>query len=136
MRALITALVLLVAAFLQPAARADEAAIRTVIESQIDAFRADDGERAYSYAAPGIREMFGDVGRFMSMVRQGYRPVYRPRDYAFGPLRDTPRGPEQEVFVTDEAGISWVAVYSLEQQPDGSWKISGCRLVRRPGVSA
>lgn len=141
MRALAAALVLaFVASFavvLGPAdARSEEAAIRSVIESQIEAFRADDGPRAYSYAAPGIKDMFRDDTRFMAMVRQGYRPVYRPRDYTFGALRDTPHGPVQEVFVVDEAGVSWVALYSLEQQPDGSWKISGCHLVRRPELNA
>lgn len=117
-------------------ARADDrAAIRSVIESQIEAFRADDDARAYGYAAPGIRRMFPSPERFMRMVREGYRPVYRPRDVTFGALRESPLGPIQEVFLVDEAGIAWTALYSLEQQPDGSWLISGCRLVRT-GLSA
>ncbi|NJK33252.1 MAG: DUF4864 domain-containing protein [Deltaproteobacteria bacterium] len=41
-----------------------------------------------------------------------------------------------KVYIVDEAGISWVALYSLEQQPDGTWKISGCQLLRRPGLNA
>jgi hypothetical protein len=138
MRTLLAGLTLLLAAaILQPApARADEGAIRSVIESQIEAFLADDGAQAWSYASPGIQNMFGSQERFMSMVRQGYQPVYRPRDWAFGELRETPRGPMQEVFVVDEAGVSWVALYSLEQQPDGTWRISGCQLLRRPGLNA
>lgn len=138
MRALLAALMLVAsAALLQTApARAEEGAVRSVIESQIEAFLADDGALAYSFASPSLREMFGSETRFMSMVRQGYRPVYRPRSYDFGAFRDTPRGPTQEVFVTDEDGVSWVALYSLEEQPDGTWRISGCRLLRRPGVSA
>ncbi|WP_349367743.1 DUF4864 domain-containing protein [Salinarimonas sp.] len=138
MRALLAGLAcLLAAALLQPApAQADEGAIRSVIESQIDAFRADDGARAYSYASPGIQRIFPSAEMFMGMVRQGYRPVYRPRDYSFGTLRETPGGPVQEVTVVDEAGVTWTALYSLEQQPDGTWRISGCQLVRRPGLSA
>ena len=120
MRALLAGLTLLLAAALvQPApARADEGAIRSVIESQIDAFRADDETRAYSFAAPGIQRLFPSPERFMTMVRQGYPPVYRPRDYAFGDLRETTRGPVQEVTIVDEAGVTWQALYALEQQPD------------------
>lgn len=138
MRSLLAVLTLvLAAALLQPAsARADEGAIRSVIESQIQAFLADDDARAWSYAAPSIQGMFGSQERFMSMVRQGYQPVYRPRDYAFGDLRETPGGPLQEVYIVDEAGVSWVALYALEQQADGTWKISGCQLLRRPGLNA
>ena len=138
MRTLLAGLTLiLAAAILQPApARADEGAIRSVIEGQIAAFRADDAPGAWSYAAPSIKGMFGNEQRFMSMVRQGYPPVYRPRDYAFGELRQAPGGPLQEVFIVDEAGVSWVALYSLEQQADGTWKISGCQLLRRPGLNA
>ena len=139
MRALLAAVTLAFAAFvLQPTApaRADEGAIRSVIESQIEAFLSDDEARAWSYASPSIQTMFGSVDRFMSMVRQGYRPVSRPRDYTFGDLREAPSGPQQEVYIVDESGISWVALYSLEQQPDGTWKISGCQLLRRPGLNA
>jgi hypothetical protein len=138
MRALLAGLTLLLAAaLLQPApARADEGAIRSVIESQITAFLADDGARAYSFASPGIQQMFPNADVFMSMVRRGYRPVYRPRDWSFGRLRETAGGPVQEVAIVDEAGVSWTAIYSLEQQADGTWRISGCRLVRRPDLSA
>lgn len=138
MRALLAGLTLLLAAsLLQPApARAEEGAIRSVIESQIEAFLADDGARAYSYASPSIQRIFPSAETFMGMVRQGYRPVYRPRDYSFGRLSETPRGPVQEVTIVDEAGVVWTALYSLERQPDGTWRISGCQLVRRPGLSA
>ncbi|MGJ3265554.1 MAG: DUF4864 domain-containing protein [Salinarimonas sp.] len=137
MRAFLAGLTLLLAAaFLPASAGADEAAARSVIEGQIAAFLSDDGARAYSYAAPGIKRLFGSQERFMAMVRDGYRPVYRPRDWSFDTYRQTPAGPVQEVTIIDEAGIAWRAIYSLEQQPDGSWKISGCQLLRLPGVSA
>ena len=82
-----------------PAARADDAppalpapdraAIRAVIGAQIDAFRHDDGVRAFGYASPGIRAQFGNAAAFLDMVRRGYAPVYRPRAYVFGPLTRT-----------------------------------------------
>lgn len=117
---------------------AQEAAgpIRGVIESQLRSFLADDAEGAWSFASPGIQRMFGTREVFMAMVRQGYAPVYRPRDWTFGEMRDTPSGPEQDVRIVDEAGDGWIAVYSMERQPDGSWRISGCRLVKAPPPTA
>ncbi|MHB2166160.1 DUF4864 domain-containing protein [Alsobacter sp. R-9] len=119
-------------ALVQPvAARADDA-VRAVIEDQLKAFLGDDGPRAWSHASPGIQTMFRTTDNFMAMVRQGYQPVYRPKAWSFGPLRDTPAGPEQEVRITDTAGEDWLAVYTMERQPDGSWKIAGCRLLKAP----
>ena len=53
----------------------DRVAIETTISAQMDAFRRDDGEAAFAFAAPGIRARFGDAETFMTMVRSGYRPV-------------------------------------------------------------
>lgn len=107
--------------------------IRKVIEHQIEAFRRDDGSAAYEDAAPGIRRLFPTDRDFMDLVQRSYKPVYRPRRYVFGETRRTEAGLDQGVDIQDESGVDWVAVYSLEQQPDGSWKISGCTLVRAPG---
>ena len=115
---------------------AERAAIRVLIESQIAAFQRDDGAAAYAMAAPAIHGIFPTVEAFMAMVRQGYMPVYRPRSVVFGPLQDSPVGPLQWVFLTGPDGVNYVAVYSLERQADGSWKISGCALARdnRPAI--
>ena len=47
------------AAQAQSLSSADRAAIRQVIEAQVDAFRRDDGSAAFSYASPVIQGMFG-----------------------------------------------------------------------------
>jgi len=41
-------------AFAQDLSAADRSAIRDVIQSQVDAFRRDDGEGAFGYASPSI----------------------------------------------------------------------------------
>src|SRR5579863_5743434 len=64
---------------------ADEKAIRTVVQAQLDAFSIDDGAKAFSYAAPSIREQFGIPEVFMAMVREGYPVVYRPASVSFMP---------------------------------------------------
>ena len=58
------------------------------------------------------------------------------RSYTFGTLRLEPDGPVQEVIITDAAGTQWLALYSMELQPDGTWKISGCSLVKAPPNTA
>ena len=55
----------------------DLTAIREMISDQLAAFVADDGERAFSHASPGIRGLFGNAAAFMAMVRGGYPSVYR-----------------------------------------------------------
>lgn len=107
----------------------DPPAIRSVIQSQIDAFQHDDGAAAYGFASPTIRQIFPLAGAFMDMVRGQYQPVYRPRSVTFGPLVDGPSGPEQKVFLVGPDGKSWVALYTLQRQPDGTWKINGCVLL-------
>jgi len=36
----------------------------------------------------------------------------------------------QRVHIVDENGQGWEALYTLEQQADGSFKITGCTLLK------
>jgi hypothetical protein len=112
----------------QPASDTDRAVIQTMIGNQIEAFRHDDGRTAYSLASPVIQSIFPTVDAFMAMVTRGYPMVYRPQSVTFGPLLDTPLGPVQKVFITGPDGQSYVALYPMQRQPDGSWKINGCSI--------
>ncbi|HEY2561935.1 MAG TPA: DUF4864 domain-containing protein [Caldimonas sp.] len=110
----------------QPVAAGDARAVRAVVAAQLDAFASDDAERAFSYAAPAIRAMFGTPERFLAMVRSGYPVVYRAASVTFlVPLRI---GAEivQGVHLTDADGALWLATYRLERQGDGAWRIKGC----------
>jgi len=107
---------------------ADRAAIRDVIQRQIEAFRRDDGEAAFGFASPTIRGMFGASDVFMDMVRSGYRPVYRPRTFEFGALVTLDGKPAQKVDIVGPDGRPVVALYVMTQLPDGSWRIDGCYL--------
>ena len=57
--------------------------------------------------------------------------ILRLQDVLFGELSDHGEGRIQAVQLTDEAGDTWLALYTLEKQPDGSWLISGCTLVKQ-----
>lgn len=115
---------------------ADRAAIQRVISDQIAAFLADDSARAYGFAAPGIQRLFPSPEMFMAMVRGGYPPVYRPREFRFG---QTDRADElvvQFVHIVGPDGRPALAAYFMERQADGSWRIAGCQLLPPPGESA
>ncbi|MDP2329292.1 MAG: DUF4864 domain-containing protein [Reyranella sp.] len=108
---------------------ADRAAIRDVIQSQVEAFRRDDGNAAFGYASPMIQGMFGEANVFMDMVRQGYRPVYRPQTFDFREIVDLHGEVAQKVHVVGPDGRPVTAVYPMTRLPDGSWRINGCYLL-------
>ena len=111
----------------------DRAEIQRVIGAQMDAFKRDDGVAAFSYAAPSIRDIFQTPERFMTMVQRGYQPVYRPLDVQFQELVESQGRLLQKVQVVGPDGRPVMAVYTMQQQPDGSWRIAGCVLVRLDG---
>lgn len=108
----------------------DQAVLKSVVEGQMDAFKRDDAGAAYQFAAPKIQLLFPTAEAFIGMVREVYKPVYRPAALAFGPVAMGPGGPTEKVFITAADGTNWIALYSFEQQAGGSWKISGCLLLR------
>lgn len=112
-----------------PVRPADATAIRDVISRQVAAFRRDDAEGAFAFASPRVREQFGDATTFIRMVREGYLSVYRPREFAFGGL--TVEGDEgvQEAHVTGPDGTPVTAIYLMQRQPGGAWRIDGCVLI-------
>ena len=114
---------------------ADQAAIRQVIQSQIAAFQKDDGPTAYGYASPTIQQKFINPEVFMEMVRTGYPAVYHPRTVEFRDLKVESGRLLQEVFVVGPDGSPALAIYEMQRQPDGSWRINGCWLTGAPDQS-
>ena len=112
----------------QDVSDADRTAIRDIIQSQVEAFRRDDGDAAFGYASPSIRGMFGSSEIFMDMVRQGYQPVYRPREFDFREIVTLHGQITQKVHVVGPDGQPVTAFYPMTQLPDGTWRIDGCYL--------
>jgi hypothetical protein len=135
-------LILLIALFLAMPAVAEETstanpAFRSIITHQLQAFAADDAPTAYADAAPNVQKIFPTSDVFMNMVRGGYAPVYRNKAYDFeGSGIDTSGRPYQRVGIIGADGARYEAVYFMEQQADGSWKISGCVVAKAAGEDA
>ena len=124
-------LVTFVIGFALPVHAADDvAAGQSVIRSQVEALGRDDAAAAYSYAAPAIQDIFPQADIFMDMVRQSYAPVYRHKSFEFGEARTLDGKIAQRVHIIDAEGVPWEALYTLELEPDGSIKISGCVLLK------
>ena len=114
------------------AAQAQPTTPQGVIDAQIEAFRADDMDRAFSYASPSIRTLFGTPQNFGAMVRQGYPMVWRPADVRYLGLRDVDGLLWQRVRFTDMGGDVHLFDYNMIQTENG-WKINAVHPVA-PGA--
>jgi len=127
-------MVLLLLALLAAApglAVADDATpAQSAIRRQEQAFARDDAAAAYAQAAPELHAMFPSPEIFMAMVRQGYAPVYRHKSFEFGESKTEGGVIAQRVRIIDANGEAWEALYTLETQPDGDLKITGCSLLK------
>lgn len=107
----------------------DRVAIRNAIERQLQAFQNDDAVSAFAFASPGIQQTFQNPDNFIEMVKNYYQPVYRPRSVVFDDLAIVNGNLAQPVLLHGPDEIPIRALYLMEQQPDGSWRIHGCHLV-------
>jgi hypothetical protein len=124
-------LLLTLLAFAAPASAADDVATaQGVIRAQEQALARDDAASAYSYAAPAIHQLFPQADIFMTMVQRQYAPVYRHQRFEFGESRAEGSFVAQRVHIIDANGEAWEALYTLEQQADGSYRITGCTLLK------
>lgn len=110
-------------------------AITSTIQNQFEAFKQDDFERAFSYASPNIKRIFGSHQNFGAMVQRGYPMVHRPSDVRFLDLREENGAPTQKVQVRDAGGKTHLLEYQMIETEDG-WQINGVRLLKNAGVAA
>lgn len=108
----------------------DRRAIRAVIADQLAAFQRDDGAAAFAQATPDIQGVFQTPEKFMRMVRDAYQPVYRPSQVEFRDIVDFRGAPAQRVYLVGPDGVAVIALYPMERQADGTWRINGCYLLR------
>lgn len=116
-------------------AAAQQAEIEGTINSQIEAFKSDDFEQAFSFATPGLQRLFRSPENFERMVTQGYPMVWRPADVEYLELAE--RGGEQwqKVRIVDQKGFAHLLLYRMIETPEG-WRIGGVQLLKNPGATA
>jgi hypothetical protein len=129
MRQLLFSFVIL--AGLAGAGHAQSTGITATIDAQIEAFLADDVERAFTYASPDIRRVFRTAENFGTMVREGYPMVWRPADLRYLELREIAGALWQKVQITDAAGRVHVLDYQMVNLENG-WKINAVQILQVP----
>ena len=116
-------------------AAAQEEPIRATIRSQIEAFQADDFARAFTFASPTIKGMFGTPEVFGQMVRQGYPMVHRPAQTRMMALREVAGTLWQRVLITDAEGRGHMLDYQMLETPEG-WRINAVHYVAQADLGA
>jgi Domain of unknown function (DUF4864) len=107
---------------------ADWAAIKKVIAEQRSALKAGDASKAFSYASPGIRDQFGDAATFIDMVRTMYSALLTARYVEFLEGAVIDGAVIQPLRLIDSDSTVRVALYIMEKQDNGTWRIGGCRI--------
>lgn len=133
MRTLIFAAALWLGTAIGAAAQQDD--IRQTIRNQLDAFRAEDLETAFTFASPTIQGIFRSPEMFGHMVQHGYPMVWRPGTVVFMGLEDRDGALFQIVVIEDRAGKAHTLEYKMIQI-DGRWQIDGVRLLAIDGAVA
>lgn len=115
------------------AAKADP--VQDVISGQLEALQADDFAKAFTYASPTIKRLFGSPERFGQMVRNGYPMVWRPAEVEF--TGQEVRGPfiYQTLRIRDAQGVFHHLEYQMIQTENG-WQINGVQFIEAPELAA
>ncbi|HTO10467.1 MAG TPA: DUF4864 domain-containing protein [Candidatus Binatia bacterium] len=103
-----------------------------VVMQQLDAFRRNDFQAAFTFASRTIHDLF-DAARFEAMVRGGYPEIARS---VRANIDGSKRGDAGELYlflhVQGENGRAVEAVYEMVRE-GGGWRING--VVTRPDTS-
>jgi hypothetical protein len=105
--------------------------IEATISSQIEAFKTDDFEQAFTYATPTLQKLFQTPENFQRMVTGGYPMVWRPAEARYLELTERDGVMWQKVQITDLKGFIHLLLYQMEQTANG-WRIAGVQLLRVP----
>ena len=111
----------------EPAPR-DWKAIKAVIGDQLATLKKDDGARAFKHAAPALQAQFGDAATFLRMVHAGYQPLIdaRHREYLDGAVVEGQVIQPVRLVLKDDTVL--VALYTMQKDDAGRWRIAGCLL--------
>ena len=109
--------------------------IQNTISNQLKAFAVDDFSEAFTHASQGIKDIFGSVENFSTMVKKGYPMVWRYDNFQFLKLEETLQGYSQTVRITDKKNELFLLKYFMTNI-SGIWKISGVSIIEASDFSA
>ena len=106
--------------------------VRNTISSQIEAFKENNIEKAYRFAAPNIQAQFPTQEVFGMMVRNGYPVIWRQKSFKFTKFQDLGNKSIQRVLFQSYDGRLETYDYILEKYDD-LWKIAGVLTINLAG---
>lgn len=118
----------MMAALLSFGASAQQAEIKGTIDSQLEAFKADDFVTAFTYATPTLQQLFQSPANFERMVTGGYPMVWRPGEVRYLELRERGGALWQVVQITDAKGVTHWLDYKMEETQEG-WRIGAVQIL-------
>lgn len=116
-------------------ANAQQADIEGTITSQLEAFKIDDFEEAFTYATPNLQRLFQTPQNFERMVTNGYPMVWRPAEVEYLELEERGGDYWQKVQIVDQKGSRHLLLYRMQQTTAG-WRIGGVQILQLPGATA
>ena len=111
----------------------DTIKIQETISQQISSFQVDDFEKAFTFASPSIKSMFGNSDNFGKMVRRGFPMVWRTKGVTYLELSILNGDPVQRVMITDINAEIFILNYIMTKTDKG-WKIRGVTIDKRPST--
>jgi len=104
-----------------------------VLKNQIEAFRRDDGQAAFSFASPDVQDQYGSAKSFLNQFSTAYKAVYRSQSVTFLNLAYSRGRLVQRVLLLGPDGNAVIALFPMVQMDDGTWRMDGCVLVPATG---
>ncbi len=104
-------------------------AISAAVQVQLEAFAADDAETAFDMASDETKAMVGSPQALLGAVREMYPPLYRPRKAEFAVAEVMGENALQEVAITDNNGMVWIAIFLMTLDNQESWKVDSYYLM-------
>lgn len=126
---------LMLSFFMAFSAVAQQTEIEGTINSQLEAFKADDFEEAFTYATPTLQRLFQTPRNFQRMVTEGYPMVWRPAEVTYLDLNEQDGAYVQNVQIVDAKGFTHLLAYRMIQTAAG-WRIGGVSILQADDVTA
>jgi uncharacterized protein DUF4864 len=107
---------------------AEWTAIKVVIGAQVAALKQEDGARAFAFATRSLQLQFENADNFMRMVHAGYQALIDARytEFLDGAVVDGQVVQPLRLVLPDNTVL--VALYQMQKDDDGRWRIAGCLL--------
>lgn len=113
-------------------ARLDNAVdpVRSVIESQLKAFRKSDPAGAYKFASENARQKYPGARSFFTMMRSACNALPGHVSYSFMERREVGNKILQKIEFLNTDGSASTGFYRLVKNTDGAWGVDGCLMLQ------